>query len=147
MHFYIHYMHALHLTTCIDTVHYFFIIFALNDYLLSKMFRWEGSFYIYHKIFIIWGFPGGSMVKNLSANARGSDSIPGLGRCPGGGNGNPLQYFCLENSMNRGSWCAAVHGVPRVRYDWAHTHLPITTFSIPLVPSFGHTVKGYFLSA
>ena len=51
------------------------------------------------------------MVKNPPVNARGSDSIPGLGRCPGGGNGNPLQYSCLENSMNRGVWQAAVHGV------------------------------------
>ena len=56
------------------------------------------------------GFPDGSKVKNPPANARGSDSIPGLGRCPGEGNGNPLQHSCLENSMNRGSWKATVHG-------------------------------------
>ena len=47
------------------------------------------------------GFPGGSVVKNLPANAGDTGSIPGWGRSPGVGNGNPLQYFCLENPMDR----------------------------------------------
>ena len=53
------------------------------------------------------------MVKNPPANAdtRDTDSIPGLGRSPEVGNGNPLQYSCLENSMDRGAWRATVHGV------------------------------------
>ena len=51
------------------------------------------------------------MVKNPLANAGGMGSIPGLGRSPGDGNGNSLQYSCLENSMNRGAWRAIVHGV------------------------------------
>ena len=54
------------------------------------------------------------VVENLSANAgdiRDSGSIPGLGRSPGGGHGNPLQYSCLENPMDRGDWWATVHGV------------------------------------
>ena len=51
------------------------------------------------------------MVKNLLANARNSGSIPGLGRFPGGGNGNPLQYSCLGNPLDRGAWWATVHGV------------------------------------
>ena len=62
------------------------------------------------------GFSGDSVVKNLSANAGDTgdvSSIPGLGRFPGGGNGNPLQYSCLENSMDRGSWWATVHGVTK----------------------------------
>ena len=46
------------------------------------------------------------MVKNPSANAGDSGSIPGLGRSPGGGNGNPLQYSCLEDPMDRGAWQA-----------------------------------------
>ena len=53
-------------------------------------------------------------VKNPPANAgdiRDMDSIPGLGRSPGGGNGNLLQYFYLENSMDRGAWQATIHGV------------------------------------
>ena len=60
------------------------------------------------------GFPGGSVVKNLPANAgdeKESGLIPGLGRFPEGGNGHPLQYSCLENLMDRGSWQVTVHGV------------------------------------
>ena len=62
------------------------------------------------------GFPGGCVVKNLPANAgdaRGSSSILGLGRSPGGENGNPLQYSCLENPMNRGARRATAHGVAK----------------------------------
>ena len=54
------------------------------------------------------------MVKNPPVNAgdvRDLSSIPGLGRSPGEGNGNPLQYSCLENPMHRGAWWATVHGV------------------------------------
>ena len=54
------------------------------------------------------GFLGGSVVKNLPANARDEGLIPGLGRSPAGGNGNPLQYSCLENSMDRGGWQVTV---------------------------------------
>ena len=53
------------------------------------------------------------MVKNLPANARDTGSIPGLGRLPGGGKGNPLQYSCLGNPMDRGAWWATVHGVAK----------------------------------
>ena len=56
------------------------------------------------------------MVKNLPANAgdiRDMGSIPGLGRFPGIGNGNPLQYSCLENPMDRGAWWATVHRVAK----------------------------------
>ena len=61
------------------------------------------------------GFLGGSMVKNLPVNGGDTGdvgSIPGLERSPGGGNGNPLQYSCLENSMDRKVWQAIVHRVP-----------------------------------
>ena len=50
------------------------------------------------------GFPGGSDGKASVYNAGDPDSIPGLGRAPGEGNGNPLQYYCLENPMDRGAW-------------------------------------------
>ena len=56
------------------------------------------------------------MVKNLPANAEDAGdygSIPGLGRFPGEGNGNPLHYSCLENSMDRGAWQVTVHGVTK----------------------------------
>ena len=58
------------------------------------------------------------MVKGLPANARGRQDlglIPGLGRSPGGGNGNPPQYSCLEKPMDRGAWWATVHGVEKSR--------------------------------
>ena len=53
------------------------------------------------------------MVKNLPAKAGDMSSIPGLGRSPGVGNGNPFQYSCLEKSMNRGAWWTAVHGLAK----------------------------------
>ena len=59
---------------------------------------------------------GGSVVKNLPADegdAGELSSIPGSGRPPGEGNGNPLQYSCLENPMDRGAWWAKVHGVSK----------------------------------
>ena len=60
-----------------------------------------------------WGFPGGSVVKNLPANAGDGGSVPGSGRSPGEGNGNPLQYSCLGNSMDGEAWPATVHGVAK----------------------------------
>ena len=60
------------------------------------------------------------MVKNSSANTgdiRDPGSVPGSGRSPGEGNGNPLQYSCLENPMDRGVWWVIVHGSQRVRHD------------------------------
>ena len=61
-----------------------------------------------------WDFPGGAVVKSPPASAgdtRGVGSIPGWERCPGGGNGNPVQYSCLGNPINRGDWWAPVYGV------------------------------------
>ena len=76
------------------------------------------------------GFPGGSVVKNLPASAEVA-SIPGLGRSPREENGNPLQYSCLENPMDRGAYWATVHGVTN---SWTQliysttitTYVPIT---------------------
>ena len=58
-------------------------------------------------------FPGGTVVKNLPANEGDTVSSPGLGRSPGGGNGNPLEYSCLKNPVDRGAWWATVHGVTK----------------------------------
>ena len=55
-------------------------------------------------LILIWGFPGGSEVKASAHNAGDLGSIPGLGRSPGEGNGNPLQFYRLENSTDRGAW-------------------------------------------
>ena len=59
------------------------------------------------------GFPGGSVVKNPPANAGDVSSVPRLGRSPGEGSGNPLQYSCLGNPMDRGACPATVHGVAK----------------------------------
>ena len=62
------------------------------------------------------GFPGGLVVKNLPANAGDAGDkalIPGSGRSPGEENGNPLQYSCLENSVDRGNWQTTVHGAAK----------------------------------
>ena len=59
----------------------------------------------------MWGLPGGSVVKNLPANAAGKGSIPGSGSSPREGNGNPCQYSCLGNPMDRGAWQVTVYGV------------------------------------
>ena len=70
------------------------------------------------------GFPGGSVVKYPPANAGDagdSGLMPGSGRSPGEGNGNPLQYSCLGNPMNRGAWWATVHGVTKSHTEHAHT--------------------------
>ena len=63
------------------------------------------------------GFPGGSDGKESACNAGELGLISGLGRSSGGGHGDPLQYSCLENPMDRGAWRATVHGVKRVRHD------------------------------
>ena len=83
------------------------------------------------------GFPGGAVVKNLPANAgdtrdeRDMRSIPGLGRSPGEGNGNLLQYSCLGNPVDRGAWWATVHGVSR-RTEDAHVSFLEASFILIL---------------
>ena len=63
------------------------------------------------------------VVKNPPANVRDASSIPGLGRSPGGGRGNPLQYSCLENSMERGAWQAAVQSIGSYRVGYKENNL------------------------
>ena len=63
------------------------------------------------------GFPHSSVGKESACNAGDLGSITRSGRSPGKGNGNPLQYSCLENPMDRGAWRATVHGVLRVGHD------------------------------
>ena len=66
---------------------------------------------------MLLGFPGVSdgKKKKSASNAGDPGLIPGLGRFPGEGNGYPLQYSCLENSMDRGAWWSTVHGVAKSR--------------------------------
>ena len=69
----------------------------------------------YKRSFIHSIFPGGSEVKASASNVRDMGSIPGSGRSPGEGNGNPLQYSCLENPMDGEAWWDTVHGVAKSR--------------------------------
>ena len=74
------------------------------------------------------GLPGGSDGKEPASIAEDMGSIPGSGTSPGEGNGYPLQYSCLENSMDRGAWQATVHGVAK-----SQTGLTTNTFTFPLL--------------
>ena len=70
------------------------------------------------------GFPGDSDDKESTCNVGDLGLIPGSGRSPGEGHGNPPHYYCLENPMDRGAWWAVVHmGSQRVRHDWACIHM------------------------
>ena len=74
------------------------------------------TFFVYLYVWTGMGFLCGAVVENLLADTgdtRDAGSIAGLGRSPGGGNGNPLQYSCLGNPTDRGAWRSAVHGVPK----------------------------------
>ena len=90
------------------------------DHCLSRNFLLLKKLYIYIYIhthtYTYIGFPGGSVVKNPPANAGDAGdtgSTPGSGRYPGEGNGNPLQYSCLGNPMDRGTWWFTIHGVTK----------------------------------
>ena len=80
--------------------------FSLSDDLQVHSFccRWQFNLFLWLSN-IPLGFPGGSVIKNLPANRGDMSSILGSGRFPGEGNGNPLQYSCLENPMDGGAWC------------------------------------------
>ena len=71
------------------------------------------------KAIFFFGFPRSSVVKLSACNTGDPGSMPGSGRSLGEGNGNPLQYSCLENPMDRGTWQARVHGITRVGHNLA----------------------------
>ena len=87
-------------------------LFYLRFPLLDTILHFEEIFLQYISK---WGFPGGSVVKNPPVNAEDMGSIPGSGRSPGVGHGNPLQYSCLENPKDRGTLRATVHEVTKSR--------------------------------
>ena len=91
--------------------HSFFILFGFLFVLRQGI--WWLSYYL-------MGFPDDSVVKNPLANAEDMGSSPGSGRSPGEGNGNPPQYFCLRNPMDRGAWWATVQGVPNSETRLSH---------------------------
>ena len=80
-------------------------------------------------------FPHSSVGKESACNAGDLGSIPGSGRSPGEGNGNPLQYSCLEKSMDRGAWQATVHGFAKSQ-TWLSMHACINDISFSLLTYF-----------
>ena len=85
-------------------------------------------------MYVYRAFLSGSDGKESACKVGDPGSIPGLGRAPGEGNGNPLYYSCLENSMNRGAWRATVHGVTkswtRLIEQLLHTHVCIEVVTL-----------------
>ena len=83
----------------------------MSDYLIEGGFSYLFLHLLYYNI--VLGFPHSSVSKESACNVGDLGSIPGSGRSPEVGNGNPLQYSCLENPMDRGAWRATVHEVPK----------------------------------
>ena len=92
---------------------------------------------MYKYMYMYMGFPGCLDSEESACNAGDPGLIPGLGRFPGGGHGNPLWYFCLENPMDRGAWQATVHGVTKSQTQLSsvtnanthtHTHMYVTEY-------------------
>ena len=87
---------------------------CIGRLLFLKLILWLSSSFFCHLVTTaVWEFPGGSNGKESASNAGDLDSIPGLGRTPEEGTGNPIQYSCLGNSMDREAWQAIVHGVTK----------------------------------
>ena len=94
---------------CSETHHYLRPRTTTHDHML-KCNHYSHTLYL-NALQIIQGFPGGSDGKESACNTGDLGSIPELGRSPGEGNGNPLQYSCLENPMDGGAWQNSVPGV------------------------------------
>ena len=89
---------------------FFFFDIIMNSYILKSS-------------NVLRDFPGDSESKESACNAGDSGSIPGSGRSPGEGNGNPLYHSCLENFMDRGTWQAIVHKIPKTQTRLTNTHI------------------------
>ena len=102
------------------------LVAMADSKLCTSVIRLEGGVYIrltslsFGTYLVGTCFPAGADGKESACNAGDPSSILGLGRSPGEGNGNPLQYSCLENSMDRGTWQATVHGVTKSRTRLRH---------------------------
>ena len=108
--------------------------------ILTNLKACQIPFFRFGRGFIILGFPGGSDGKESASNAREPGSVNALGRSSEGGHGNPLQYSCLENSMDRGACWATVHEVTKSwtwlsDFNWLHHWLFLINSTPALLPS------------
>ena len=103
--------------------HFFFeFLYEITTIGSSLVLACMDSFYVCTGVSFIMSFSGGTSGKEPSCQCKLDEtragSIPGWGRRPGGGHGNPLQYSCLENPMDRGAWLVTIHRIAKVRHDW-----------------------------
>ena len=104
----------IHITICVYICAYIFIHTDIfTRWYASKCLITDSPDHLF------LGFPCSSVGKESACNAGDLHSIPGSGRSPGEGNGNPLEYSCLENPVNRGAWQVTVHRVARVGHNLA----------------------------
>ena len=127
----------------------FLLTLSWNSYnFLVNLSIWLYSKFLSNKMFeqdhLIKGFPRSSVSKESACSAGDPSLISGLGRSPGEGNGNPLQYSCLENPMLREAWQATIHGVVRVGHDLATTSPP---FDKKLSLCITRFHKGFYFSS
>ena len=117
------------------------LLFFLN---MAEFYPLEICLVFIQQIFIqplvCMGFTGGSHSKESICNVGDLGSIPGLGKSPRGGHGNPLQHSCLENSMDRGAWWAAVHGVAKSRTQLRFRNSPFHSISTQINMSLTENV-------
>ena len=112
---------------------------------MEKLMIWAlGKMHLMDSVF--WGFPGGSDSKESAYYVGDPDSIPGLGRSPGEGNGNPFQYSCLEISRERGAWWAIVHGVAKSQTRLSDQHFHFLFTWLQLERKTRHNRSGPFES-
>ena len=103
----------------VSTVHSLFVKQPSSENNNAAWSKSVPTSYIHKLLEHFWDLPGDLDGKESACSGGNRGSTTGLGISPGVGNGNPLQYSCLENPMDRGAWQAAVHGVARVRHDLA----------------------------
>ena len=111
-----------------------FILVDSIFFILQKRKQNSKVFGVLSEATSLMGFPGGSVGKESPCNAGDVGLIPGSGRSPGEGHGNPLQYSCLENSMDRGAWRATVHGVSK---SWTRVKETNALLSLQPGPTLG----------
>ena len=131
------YVECKYLLVCDLSLYFVYVIFWYREFKFFQSFTLWVCFLVFFRIHSL-GFPRWLSSTEFSCNAGDSGSIPGLGRSPGGGHGNTLQYSCLENSMDWGAWQAIAHRVAKSQKwlkqlstytGFSHYHVVIKIFS------------------